>query len=157
MKLDSAGVCQDPSSLGCFVFPWATCTKRRDVKSIRIFLMFYILNLVQKLAVRTWSVTLWILQNIKQQNLHEIAFCGIAFVLLLTPSESHFCIDSLHSYYHPRMRIGNNFTQVCLCVSLFVCLCVCLCFCLSVWSGSYSWTAIARNFIFSVQVYLDHI
>ena len=32
-------------------------------------------------------------------------------------------------HYHPRMRIGNNFSWVCLC--LYICLCVSLSFCLS--------------------------
>ena len=31
------------------------------------------------------------------------------------------------NFYHPRMRVGNNFTQVCLCV--------CVCVCQSVYSG----------------------
>ena len=35
-------------------------------------------------------------------------------------------------FYHPRMRIGNNFIRVCLSVCLCICLSVCLSICLSV-------------------------
>ena len=34
--------------------------------------------------------------------------------------------------YHPRMRIGNNFSRVCLCVCVSVCVSVCPSVCLSV-------------------------
>ena len=51
--------------------------------------------------------------------------------------------------YHPRMRIGNNFNWVCLSVCLSVSLSVC---------SSYNfWTIKTRNFIFGVQIHLDHI
>ena len=42
-------------------------------------------------------------------------------------------------FYHPRMRVGNNFSWVC----LFVCLCFCLCIC----AGCNFWTVEGRNFI----------
>ena len=51
--------------------------------------------------------------------------------------------------HHPCLRIGNNFSQVCVSVCLSVCLCVC--------SGYNFWTAKARNFILSIQIHLDHI
>ena len=53
-----------------------------------------------------------------------------------------------HNFYHPRMRIGNNFSQLCVSVCVSV---------MSVCSGYKFWTARARNFIFSVQIHLDNI
>ena len=49
------------------------------------------------------------------------------------------------TFYHPRMRTGNNFSQICLCT------------CVSVWSDFNFWTAIARKLICSIQIHLDHI
>ena len=49
------------------------------------------------------------------------------------------------SYYHPRMRTGNNFSQVCLCTCVSVCL------------GYNFWTSKVRNFTFGMQIHLDHI
>ena len=62
-----------------------------------------------------------------------------------------FGIKYVINFYHPRMRVGNHFTQVCVCV--YVCLSVCVSVCLD-----YNfWTAIAWNFIFGMQIHLDHI
>ena len=64
-------------------------------------------------------------------------------------------------YYHPRMRVGNVFGRVCLSVCPSVCLSVCLSVrlsvCLSVCSDYNFWTASHRNFIFGMEVHLDHI
>ena len=38
----------------------------------------------------------------------------------------HLMKKDLHYYHHPHMRIGNNFTRVCMCICLSVCVPVCL-------------------------------
>ena len=65
----------------------------------------------------------------------------------------------LHNY-HPRMRVGNVFSHVCVSVCLSVCsvcLSVCVSVCVSVCWGYNFWTAWHRNFIFGMQVHLDYI
>ena len=65
--------------------------------------------------------------------------------------------------YHPRMRRGNAFGRVCVC--LFVCVfvsqfcsgSVCLCVCLPVCSGSNFWKLWPTNFTFRRQVHLQNI
>ena len=47
----------------------------------------------------------------------DIQCCGIRITCLW---------KEIHSNYHPRMRIGNNFSWVCPSVCLCFCLCVCL-------------------------------
>ena len=53
----------------------------------------------------------------------------------------HLQVNSENVFYRPRMRVGNNFTDVCL----------------SVCSGYNFSTTITKNFIFSTQIKLNHI
>ena len=55
------------------------------------------------------------------------------------------------NFYHPRMRVGNVFSHVCVYLS------VCLSVCLSICSGYNFWTASHRDFIFGMQVPIYHI
>ena len=57
------------------------------------------------------------------------------------PGRREICIIR-NNIYHPLMRVGDNFSQVCVCVCVCVCVyvcvcvsvcvCVCVCVCLSV-------------------------
>ena len=71
------------------------------------------------------------------------------------PNESSAHHDIYH--YHPGMWVSNVFSHVCLSVCVSVCVSVCLSVCLSVCSGYNFLTPWYRNFIFSMQIYLEHI
>ena len=84
----------------------------------------------------------------------------------LMMSFSSFSESSVHcscAHYHPYMRVGNAFGHICLCVCVSACVCVsvclsvCPCVCVSIFSGYNFWTHWYRNFIFGMQVHLDHI
>ena len=51
--------------------------------------------------------------------------------------------------YRPRMRVGKDFTPVCVCV--------CVCVCLSVYPSDNFWTAWLIDLMFSMQVGHYHI
>ena len=57
------------------------------------------------------------------------------------------------NYYHPRMRVGNVFSRICLSVHLSVH----PSFCVYVCSGYNFWTPSHINFIFGIQIHLYHI
>ena len=71
--------------------------------------------------------------------------CSQSFASSVTPTIHLTMVVPLLGHDHPRMQIGNVFS------------CVCLSVCVSICSGYNFLTASHRNFIFSMEIYIDHI